>query len=70
MDAQKQLAERLAKARRKAGLTQKQVAAVLCVSRPSISWIETGSRSVQALELKELARLYNVPVQSLLGDAP
>lgn len=69
MDAQQALAERIAKARRKAGLTQKQVAAALCVSRPSVSWMETGSRSVQALELKELARLYKVPIQSLLEDA-
>lgn len=63
------LAKQLAKARRRAGLTQKQVAAVLSVSRPTISWMETGSRAVQAIELKHLARLYGVSVLSLLGEA-
>lgn len=63
------LGRRLRAARQHAGLSQQQAADVLCLSRPAISWMETGSRSVQALELKQLARLYNVSVMSLLDEA-
>ena len=68
MDA-KALGARLAAARHAAGLSQRQVAAALNLSRPCVSWMETGKRSVLALELKEMARLYRTPVQTLLEDA-
>jgi len=68
MDA-KALGARLAAARHAAGLSQRQVAAALNMSRPCVSWMETGKRSVLALELKEMARLYRTPVQTLLEDA-
>ena len=64
-----QLGARLAAARHQAGLSQRQVAAALNLSRPCVSWMETGKRSVLALELKEMARLYRTPVQTLLEDA-
>lgn len=67
MDAQKQLAEQLAKARRKAGLTQRDVAARLGIHQPSVVVIENGKRAVTALELARLARLYGVSVDALLG---
>ena len=64
-----QLGARLAAARHQAGLSQRQVATALNLSRPCVSWMETGKRSVLALELKEMARLYRTPVQTLLEDA-
>ena len=67
MDPQKQLAERLAQARRKAGLTQRDVAARLGIHQPSVVVIENGKRAVTALELARLARLYGVSVDALLG---
>ena len=68
MDA-KALGARLAAARHQAGLSQRQVATALNLSRPCVSWMETGKRSVLALELKEMARLYRTPIQTLLEDA-
>ena len=53
-----ELARRLRAAREAAHLTQEQVAAELGVSRPTVSQIESGTRSVTSLEIDRLAYLY------------
>lgn len=50
------------------GLTQAMVAAMLHMSRPTVSQIEAGKRPVNSLELKRFARLYRVSVGNLLDD--
>jgi transcriptional regulator with XRE-family HTH domain len=60
------LAHRLREARGRAKLSQRLVAEVLGLSRPSVTNMERGARAVGALELASLARLYSVPVEELL----
>ncbi|MGA5182952.1 helix-turn-helix domain-containing protein [Streptomyces pseudogriseolus] len=64
------LGVRLTAARRRAGLTQHQVAAQLGLPRSGVSEIETGHRKVYATELGHLARLYGEPVDNLLAGLP
>lgn len=63
------LATRLRAAREQAGLSQGQVAKLLKMHRPTVSEIEAGRRRVQAEELTEFARLYQVSPAWLLGEA-
>lgn len=66
---QAELGRRLRSARLTAGLTQDEVADALGVPRPTISQIEAGKRGVGSLELAELARLYERPMESFFDDA-
>jgi len=68
MDA-RTLGARLAAARHAAGLSQRQVAAALGIHQPSIVVIENGRRTVTALELAAMARLYRVSTDDLLALA-
>jgi transcriptional regulator with XRE-family HTH domain len=52
------LAAKLKAAREYLGLSQEEVAELLKVPRSAISLIEKGDRKVDALELKQLARIY------------
>ena len=61
-DRKAAIAARLALARKQAGLTQGQVAAILGLSRPSVSEVEAGRRNVSAPELAKLAEVYGVSV--------
>lgn len=61
------IASRLSIARKRAGLSQAQVALQLGLSRPSISEIEAGRRRVAAEELLEFAELYAVDMDWLAG---
>ncbi|HEY9784241.1 MAG TPA: XRE family transcriptional regulator [Candidatus Obscuribacterales bacterium] len=61
------LSGRLQNCRTQARLTQQQVADVLHVPRESISMWEKGSRVPGLRQLEDLARLYSVSVEYLLG---
>lgn len=52
------LGEKLKEARDYLGLSQEEVSKVIGIPRAAISLIETGQRRVDALELKEFARIY------------
>jgi transcriptional regulator with XRE-family HTH domain len=56
------LGARLRQAREYLGLSQEAVAEALGVPRASVSAMETGRRKVSSLELRDLARLYQRPV--------
>lgn len=58
-DERNQMGDRLRQAREYVGLSQDEVAAVLGLSRPSITNIELGARKVEAIELSKLAKLYH-----------
>lgn len=59
------IAIRLQAARKQAGLTQGQVAALLGMKRPTVSEIEAGRRKVSAEELSELSKVYGVSISWL-----
>jgi transcriptional regulator with XRE-family HTH domain len=48
-------------------MTQTEAAQRLGVPQSRISRIETGERRIDVAEMVELAKLYDVPVQELLG---
>lgn len=58
-------------ARKRAGLTQEEVARQLGMWRPSISQIERGRRGVKVHELEAMAKLYRVRPEFLTrGTGP
>lgn len=59
------MASRLALARERAGLTQRQVAEMLDLHRPAISEAEAGRRNVTAAEMAKLAKIYGVTLEWL-----
>ncbi len=61
------LGTRLRDARKYCGFSQEEVARHLSVSRSAVSLMESGSRSVNAMELGRLARLYQRSMESLTG---
>lgn len=66
-ERRKLIGSRLALARKRAGLSQSQVALELKLPRPSISEIEAGRRRVAADELVMFAELYSVDMDWLAG---
>jgi transcriptional regulator with XRE-family HTH domain len=58
----KALGERLKEAREYVGLKQEDVAKKIGIPRSALSNIEAGSRKVDAIELAQLAKLYQRPV--------
>lgn len=61
------LGERLKEAREYVGLKQEDVAKKLGIPRSALSNIEAGSRKVDAIELAQLAKLYQRPVAWFTG---
>ena len=64
------LSERLKEAREYVGLKQDDVAKKLGIPRSALSNIEAGSRKVDAIELAQLAKLYQRPVAWFTGEDP
>lgn len=61
------IGKRLVIARKRAGLSQAQVAQELKLPRPSITEVEAGRRRVSADELIQFADLYSVDLDWLVG---
>ena len=68
MVGRKELAARIANARERAGVNQLEVAERLNLPRSAISKMENGEQRIESLVLADMARLYGVPVASLLTD--
>src|SRR5262245_14660989 len=62
------LGERLKEAREYMGLKQDDVAKKLGIPRSALSNIEAGTRKVDAIELAQLAKLYQRPVAWFTGE--
>jgi transcriptional regulator with XRE-family HTH domain len=70
-DADRQaLGERLKQAREYVGLKQEDVAKKLGIPRSALSNIEAGTRKVDAIELAQMAKLYQRPVAWFTGEDP
>jgi transcriptional regulator with XRE-family HTH domain len=65
-----QLGKRLREVREYLGFSQQMVADRTGIARSSISDIERGTRKVDSLELKKLARLYRRPAGYFLDERP
>lgn len=59
-EEKKAIALRIATARKTAGLTQRQVAGLLGLHRPSVSEIEAGRRNVTGAEIAKMAQIFGV----------
>lgn len=64
---QRELGERLRRAREACGMTQEEVGGHLGVSRSTIAQMELGNRRVSGLELSELAYLYAKDLRSFVS---
>jgi transcriptional regulator with XRE-family HTH domain len=60
------LRDALVEARRRASLTQAQVAELLQVSQQAVARIETGKRKVGAIELVIIGRVLGIDVAELM----
>lgn len=58
--------QRLRRVRRKAGLTQAEVARALGTTQAYVSKSESGERRLDPLELNDFARIYGTSVETLL----
>ena len=67
-EIRKEISRRLKETREYLGLSQDEVANAVNLPRSAISLIESGSRKVEALELKNFARAYNQPVSYFIGE--
>lgn len=63
-----QLSDKIISLRKKAGLSQEQLAEQLCVSRQTVSRWELGTAMPDAGNLKALSRLFGVTSDYLLND--
>lgn len=61
---------RLKEARKSAGLTQKEVAAVIGVNQNTYSYWENGKTKIDSESLAKLSELFGVTTDFLLGKAP
>lgn len=62
------IGDRLRKARKAAGLTQKQVADYMGVAGPQISYWEQGERQIDISSLSKMADLFGYSLPWFLGD--
>ncbi|MFA6587917.1 MAG: helix-turn-helix transcriptional regulator [Patescibacteria group bacterium] len=63
----KKLIERIIQARKEADLSQMEAAKRLGRSQSYISKIEVGQRKIDVIELKKIAKVYNVAISSLIN---
>jgi len=62
------LGQRIAKARKDAGLTQQQLADALGISQPQLASYEVGRRRVPVSMLPHLARAVRITVEALIDE--
>ncbi len=68
MTSQDQIRKNLATLRSRRGLSQEEVAAFLKISRPLISYYESGEREIPLPHLEKLSNLFGVEVADLMSD--
>jgi len=65
-DKYKTFLKKMKRARKKAGLTQIQVAKALGETQSYVSKIENGERRIDIIEVQDIAKLYKTKITSLL----
>jgi transcriptional regulator with XRE-family HTH domain len=60
--------DRIRAARQRKGVTQKELAAVVGLSRPSVANIESGNQNVQLGTLATMAAYFGVSIAELIGE--
>lgn len=63
------LEKKLARLRKREGLSQAEVSEALDVSRQAVTKWETGTSRPSIENLQSLSRLYNVPLEYLLDES-
>ena len=63
----KRIGERIKILRQYMGLTQEQVANILCLGRDAILKIEQGSRKITADEIAKFSKLYSISADELIA---
>lgn len=66
--SQKQIGQRITELRKKKGLSQEDLAKSIKISRPSLTQIELGNRSVDALELLQLSVVLGFSIDDFMSD--
>lgn len=64
---QQQIGQRLSELRKRKGLSQAELAKLVKMSRPSLAQIELGNRSVDILELQQLAMVLNFSLDDFMS---
>lgn len=65
--SKQELAGRIKKLREDLGLSQTELADKLNIPRPSVSQIESAQRDISSMELAQLAKIFEMSVDDLLG---
>jgi len=68
MITQKQLAKKIKDLRESHGWSQAELAKRISLSRVAVSQLEVGKRSIEALELAKISKVFEVPVDFLLRN--
>ena len=66
--SQKQIGQRIAELRKMKGLSQKDLAKSVKISRPSLAQIELGNRSVDILELQKLSLVLKFSLDDFMSE--
>ncbi|MCK9255460.1 MAG: DUF4065 domain-containing protein [Bacteroidales bacterium] len=64
----KQIGQRISELRKKKGLTQEELAKKLKISRPSLSQIELGNRSIDILELQKMSIILEFSIDDFMSN--
>lgn len=65
---QKELGERIKSLREDFGYSQEELAESLKLGRPAISQIESGVRDINSIELAEIAKIFDISIDTLLDS--
>jgi len=66
--SQKQIGQRIAEIRKLKGLSQQELAKSIKISRPSLTQIERGNRSLDIMELQDLAIVLSFSIDDFMSE--
>ncbi len=65
----KKIKEVIALSRRKAGMSQEDMAQALGISQPAYSYHESGNRPISVKNIRKIAEILSIPLEALIGDS-
>ena len=66
--SQKQIGQRIAELRKMKGLSQEELAKKIKISRPSLTQIELGNRSVDIIEMQKISRVLGFSLDDFVSE--